>query len=70
MSKNRTTARSSSRREREHADMLRAALARPGVREVMKVYQGWQKADQGLTPYRLATKEPQQITTTNSANAH
>jgi hypothetical protein len=62
-------ARSNSKREREHADMLREALARPGVREVMEVYQNWQKVDQGLTPYRLATKEPQRVTTTNSANA-
>jgi hypothetical protein len=69
MPKHRTAARSNSEREREHAEMLHAALARPGVREVMKVYQDWLKVDQGLTPYRLATKEPQQITTTNSANA-
>ena len=41
-----------SRREREHAAMLDAALARPGVREVMDVYHGWQEKDRGLDAYR------------------
>ena len=36
--------------------MLEAALARPGVREVMEVYQNWQKADSGLDAYRAAQK--------------
>ena len=45
--------------------MLKAALARPGVREFMEVYQGWQKADRGLDAYRSATKEPLITTTTD-----
>lgn len=47
---------SGSRRERAHAAMLKAALARPGVREVMEVYRGWQEKDRGLDAYRSATK--------------
>ena len=47
---------------------LEAALARPGVREAMKVYSGWQEKDRGLDVYRSATKKPERITTTNSSN--
>ena len=54
--------------EQEHATMLKEALARPGVREVMEVYQNWQQADRWLDSYREATKEPQIITTTDHAN--
>ena len=32
--------RSGSRRDREHAETLEAALARPGIGEVMGVYRG------------------------------
>ena len=59
---------SMSRREREHAEMLEAALTRPGVRELMKVYGNWQEKDRGLDAYRLATKEARSIVTTNSSN--
>ena len=58
---------SGSRREQEHAEMLEAALARPGVREVMDVYRGWQEKDRGLDAYRSATKTPGRVTTTNSS---
>ena len=40
MAKQENKRRSGSRREREHAEMLEAALARPGIREVMDVYRG------------------------------
>lgn len=69
MTKQEIDTRWTSRREREHAEMLEAALARPGVREVMKVYGGWQEKDRGLDSYRSATKEAQSIVTTNSSNA-
>lgn len=49
--------------------MLKAALARPGAREFMEVYQGWQKADSGLDAYRSATKEPLITTTTDRTSA-
>lgn len=58
----------SSNREQEHAAMLGEALARRGVREVMQVYQNYQKADKGLDPYRLATKHPEVVITTDHAN--
>lgn len=58
-----------SKRAEEHAAMLKEALARPGVREVMKVYGDWQQADKGLDAYRAASKEGRVVTTTDHANA-
>ena len=55
-------------RESERAAMLEEALRRPGIREVMEVYQDWEQADRGLDAYRAATKEPMIITTTDHAN--
>ena len=69
MANRETRRRAGSSREREHAEMLEAALARPGVREVMDVYRGWQAKDRGLDPYRAATKSPGRVTTTNSSKA-
>ena len=64
-----TDEHSSSQREKDHAELLKAALARPGVREVMQVYGSWQEKDRGLDAYRSATKRGELITTTNSSNA-
>ena len=36
------------RREHAHGDMLKAALARPGVREMMEVHGTWQDHDRAL----------------------
>ena len=67
---NRETRRGArSGREREHGEMLEAALARPGVREVMDVHRGWQEKDRGLDAYRSATKAPGHVTTTDSSRA-
>ena len=55
-------------REREHAAMLEEALARPGVREVMQVYQNYQEIDKGLNSYRQATKYPEIVIATDHAN--
>ena len=52
-------------RERAHEDMLKEALKRPGVREVMEVYESWQMADKGLESYRSATRYVYKVTTTN-----
>ncbi len=68
MTKREPRKRPESRREREHAEMLEAALARPGVREAMQVYGGWREKDRGLDVYRSATKEARRTTTTNSSN--
>ena len=54
-----------STRDRAHAALIRDALERPGIREVMRVYEGWQHADSGLDHYRAATHEPQYIITTD-----
>ena len=53
-----------SKREQEHADMLKEALARPGIREVMKVYRDYQQVDRGLDAYRLATRQRGKVTRT------
>lgn len=51
-----------------HAELLQEALERPGVLEVLRVYEDWRRADRGLDSYRAATREPHRITTTDHAN--
>ncbi len=68
MNTQRNSDRPSSKRAAEHAAMLEAALSRPGVREMMEVYGGWQEKDRGLDSYRAATKRPGRVTTTNSSS--
>ena len=58
---------SDSERKRAHAEMLKTALARPGVKEAMEVYGRWQEKDRGLDSYRAATKKPMKTATTNSS---
>lgn len=58
-----------SKRAAERDAMLQEALARPGVREVMHVYGGWQQADKGLDAYRAASRRASVVTTTDHANA-
>ena len=69
MANQETERRTGSRREREHAAMLDAALARPGVREVMDVYHGWQEKERGLDAYRSATKALGRVTNSNSSSS-
>ena len=69
MTKQETSKRLASRRERDRAAMLDSALARPGVREVMEVYGGWQEKDCGLDAYRLATKAPSYVMNSNSSSS-
>ena len=69
MTKRNTDKREASRREREHDAMLQEALARPGVRDVMKLYDGWREKDRGLDAYRAATRTPASTTTTNHTRA-
>ena len=57
-----------SSREQECAAMLEAALARPGIREVMQVYDGWREKDRGLDAYRAATRAAGRIATTDTSN--
>ena len=69
MNNQRSTQCPPSKREREHAELLERALARPGVREMMEVYGNWREKDRGLSSYRAATKKPERIDTTNSSNS-
>lgn len=55
-------------REKQHAALLEQALSRPGVKEVMEVYGGWQKQNQGLDSYRLATRKVANIRISDHAN--
>ena len=56
-------------RAEAYNEMLQEALSRPGVREVMEVYQNWRKADQALSAYRQVIKRQGQVTTSNRTNA-
>ena len=69
MAKMQMEKRLASERAQNHAKLLEAALARPGVREVMKVYGDWQEKDRALDVYRSTTKKPERITTTDSSRA-
>ena len=55
-------------REEACSKLLKEALSRPGIPEVMHVYGGWRQADRGLDPYRAVTHLPQQVMTTDHAN--
>jgi len=59
-----------STRAQDHEEMLKAALARPGVREFMQVYGGWKEADRELDVYRAAMRRAGRIVTTPSSNAN
>ena len=61
--------RAASKREQEHAAMLKETLSRPGIREVMDVYVGWWEKNRGLDAYRAATKTPARTTRTNHTRA-
>ena len=68
MNTQRTTQRSSPRRQREHEELLERALARPGIRDVMRVYDNWREKDRGMNAYKEATKQFHWTGTTDSAN--
>lgn len=57
-----------STRAQSHEEMLKEAQSRPGVREMMEVYDHWQKADKGMDDYRAATKKRIIATTTTHTN--
>ena len=57
------------KREQAYAEMLEAALARPGIYEVMKVYGNWLEKEQGLASYRAVTQARAKIITTDSSDA-
>lgn len=57
-----------STREQARMALLKDALKRSGIHDIMRVYENWRHVDRGLDPYRSATREPQHITTTDHAN--
>ena len=65
MSKQNAEKRSDSKREQEYDAMLKEALSRPGVREVMEAYDRLREIDQKSKTSREATKPITIISTTN-----
>ena len=59
----------SPKRAEQHGAMLKEALRRPGVREVMRVYGAWEQADRGLDAHRIASRRAEHFTTTDHTNA-
>ena len=51
-----------------HDQMLKEALAHPGVYDLMKVYRNWQEKDQQIEPYRFCIQESTKTKTTNSSS--
>lgn len=68
MDTQRTTRRLSSKREREHEELLERALTRSDIRDVMRVYDNWRVKDRGMNAYRAATKQSHRTATTDSSN--
>jgi hypothetical protein len=69
MAKRENTEISSSRRAEDHAEMLKIALSRPGVREVMEVYGSWQEKSSEIDVYRSAVEVADEVVTTNYTTA-
>ena len=61
--------RGSAGRESQRLSLLAEAEKRPGVHDVMVVYEGWQRADRRLDAYRLVTGESVVTPATDRANA-
>ena len=57
-----------SKREQEHAAMLKEALSRPGIHEVMQVYQTYKQVDKELHSYRFATKRRGKVIATTQTH--
>ncbi len=68
MAKKDTRETECSKRKNEYESMLKEAQARPGVYDVMQVYQSWQKLDQGLNPYREVIKDREIIAASDHTN--
>ena len=41
--------------QRDPDALIRRATERPGIREVIRVYEDWKRVDRGMDPYRAAT---------------
>ena len=58
----------SSARAQEHAALLKAAQAQPGVREAINVYNDWAQREQAQAPFREASRKEPTIIATDHAN--
>ena len=58
-----------SERQLDLDTMLEEALARPGVKEVMKVYHNWQTVSPIHESYLQITTPHEKVTTTDHSNA-
>ena len=65
----RSSPESPSAREQARAALVEDSLKRPGIREVMRVYENWRHADRGLNSYRAATHWPYEFPTTDRSNS-
>ena len=54
-------------RANEHEELLALALARPGVREVMQVYEHWQDSDKALDIHKAVARSAE-VTATSSSS--
>ena len=54
---------------KEHDAMLREAMSRPGVREVMAVYQNWKRADVLLDNHRRMNEKPTKVVVSDNADS-
>lgn len=63
-----TTKSSITKYTEEHAAMLKEAIARPGVREVMEVYRNWRMSDASLDNYRKAGGKRPRAVVSDRAN--
>lgn len=68
MNARKSLAHLASDRTRARDELLEAALARPGVREFMNVYQDWREKDKGLDPHRNAMRTSVRTVATNSSH--
>ena len=55
-------------RTEEQEALLQEALARPGIRELMRVYGNWKEQDQAQEPYREAMRERPVLIATDHIN--
>lgn len=57
-----------SQRQKQQTDLLEEALSRPGIREVMLVYQGWEQVERNMDSYRTVANERGTVSTSDHAN--
>lgn len=56
-----------SQRQRQRDELLRTAIERPGMREILRVYENWKHADRAMESHRAVVRGPGTIV--NRANA-